>query len=125
MGMSRTLFYRLRGRLERYGPDGVHPKRRAVTAIMRQQKGATTLAVGVPLLIFALPIVNTSLAVARRLAAGQRNGGTGLVAHARGVSQVFKGDRSHIHHRLLDLGLTGAPCSFCTPWPVSSRPWRS
>jgi hypothetical protein len=27
-GMSRTLFYRLRGRLEQYGPEGVHPKRR-------------------------------------------------------------------------------------------------
>jgi hypothetical protein len=27
-GMSRTVFYRLRGRLEQYGPDGVHPKRR-------------------------------------------------------------------------------------------------
>ena len=27
-GMSRTLFYRLRRRLEHYGPDGVHPKRR-------------------------------------------------------------------------------------------------
>ena len=27
-GMSRTLFYRLRHRLELYGPDGVHPKRR-------------------------------------------------------------------------------------------------
>ena len=26
-GMSRTLFYRLRQRLEQYGPDGVHPKR--------------------------------------------------------------------------------------------------
>lgn len=26
-GMSRTLFYRLRRRLEQYGPDGVHPKR--------------------------------------------------------------------------------------------------
>jgi transposase InsO family protein len=26
-GMSRTLFYRLRRRLEDYGPDGVHPKR--------------------------------------------------------------------------------------------------
>jgi hypothetical protein len=25
--MSRTLFYRLRARLEQYGPDGVHPKR--------------------------------------------------------------------------------------------------
>src|SRR5688572_28510182 len=27
-GMSRTVFYRLRRRLEQYGPDGVHPKRR-------------------------------------------------------------------------------------------------
>ena len=27
-GMSRTVFYRLRARLEQYGPDGVHPKRR-------------------------------------------------------------------------------------------------
>ena len=27
-GMSRTVFYRLRARLEHYGPDGVHPKRR-------------------------------------------------------------------------------------------------
>ena len=26
-GMSRTVFYRLRRRLEQYGPDGVHPKR--------------------------------------------------------------------------------------------------
>lgn len=26
-GVSRTLFYRLRARLEQYGPDGVHPKR--------------------------------------------------------------------------------------------------
>jgi len=27
-GMSRTVFYRLRARLEEYGADGVHPKRR-------------------------------------------------------------------------------------------------
>ena len=27
-GMSRTVFYRRRQRLEQYGPDGVHPKRR-------------------------------------------------------------------------------------------------
>ena len=27
-GLSRTVFYRLRQRLEQYGPDGVHPKRR-------------------------------------------------------------------------------------------------
>jgi UDP-GlcNAc:undecaprenyl-phosphate GlcNAc-1-phosphate transferase len=78
----------------------------SVTAIMGQQKSATTLAVGVPLLIFALPIVDTSLAVTRRLAGGRRNGGAGLVGQLRGVSQVFKGDRSHIHHRLLDFGFS-------------------
>ena len=27
--VSRTVFYRWRARLGRYGPDGVHPKRRA------------------------------------------------------------------------------------------------
>ena len=27
-GVSRTVFYRWRQRLEQYGPDGVHPKRR-------------------------------------------------------------------------------------------------
>ena len=26
-GISRALFYRWRKRLERYGPDGVHPRR--------------------------------------------------------------------------------------------------
>jgi len=26
-GISRALFYRWRQRLERYGPDGVHPRR--------------------------------------------------------------------------------------------------
>ena len=31
-GMSRTVFYRLRKRLELYGPDGVHPKRRQARA---------------------------------------------------------------------------------------------
>ena len=29
-GLSRTVFYRWRRRLEEYGPDGVHPKRRQV-----------------------------------------------------------------------------------------------
>ena len=31
-GLSRTLFYRLSKRFELYGPDGVHPKRRAARA---------------------------------------------------------------------------------------------
>src|SRR6059036_3292391 len=28
VGISRTVFYRWRKRLERYGPDGLHPRRR-------------------------------------------------------------------------------------------------
>ena len=31
-GISRTLFYRWRERFERYGPDGLHPRRRAARA---------------------------------------------------------------------------------------------
>jgi len=31
-GISRTLFYRWRNRLERYGPDGVHPRRQRARA---------------------------------------------------------------------------------------------
>jgi UDP-GlcNAc:undecaprenyl-phosphate GlcNAc-1-phosphate transferase len=77
-----------------------------VTAITGQQKGATTLAIGVPLLIFALPIAETSLTVLRRVVAGQRNGGPGVVAHLRGLSQIFQADRAHLHHRLLDGGLS-------------------
>jgi len=32
-GISRTLFYRWKRRLERYGADGVHPRRRAAYRI--------------------------------------------------------------------------------------------
>ena len=32
-GMSRTVFYRLRKRLEQYGPDGVHPARMPVVGV--------------------------------------------------------------------------------------------
>ncbi len=56
----------------------------AVTAITGQQKGATTLAAGVPLLIFALPILETVTTAVRRLVVGQRDAGPGLLdARAR------------------------------------------
>ena len=78
----------------------------AVTAIMGQQKDATTLAVAVPLVIFALPIADTSITIVRRLAGGRSIGGTGLISHVRRLSDIFRADRSHIHHRLLDLRLS-------------------
>ncbi|HEV8615455.1 MAG TPA: MraY family glycosyltransferase [Methylomirabilota bacterium] len=65
----------------------------AVTAITGWQKGATALAVAVPLLIFALPIAETLLSMGRR-------------ARLLGLRHVFSADREHMHHRLLALGLS-------------------
>ena len=65
----------------------------AVTAITGWQKGATALAVAVPLLIFALPISETLLSMGRR-------------ARGLGPRHVFSADREHMHHRLLGLGLS-------------------
>ena len=53
-GMSRTLFYRLRQRLEQYGPDGVHPKRgrarpgRPPTVPVQTERRVIALAVAWP-----------------------------------------------------------------------------
>lgn len=72
----------------------------AATAVTGWQKGATALAAGVPLLIFALPIADSGLALVRR----------GLARPARGRSvtailrQIAEPDREHIHHRMLALG---------------------
>ena len=65
----------------------------AVTAITGWQKGATALAVAVPLLIFALPISETVLSIVRR-------------THGLGIRHVFSPDQQHMHHRLLGLGLS-------------------
>jgi UDP-GlcNAc:undecaprenyl-phosphate GlcNAc-1-phosphate transferase len=65
----------------------------AVTAITGLQKGATALAVAVPLLIFALPISETVLSVVRR-------------TRGLGLRHVFSADREHIHYRLLGLGFS-------------------
>ena len=72
----------------------------AATAITGWQKGATALATGVPLLIFALPIADSALALARRSIARPSDGRS-----IRSVlRQIAQPDREHIHHRLLALG---------------------
>ncbi len=78
----------------------------AVTAITGQQKGATTLAVGVPLLIFLLPLADTTFTVVRRFVAGQRHSGVSVGTRLHGLSGVFTADRRHLHHRLMDRGLS-------------------
>lgn len=72
----------------------------AATAITGWQKGATALATAVPLLIFALPIADSALALLRRAIARPADG--------RSVStilrQIAQPDRRHIHHRMLAMG---------------------
>lgn len=77
----------------------------SVTAITGQQKGATTLAAGVPLLIFALPLAETVATVLRRLVAGQRESAPGVSSRMRAIGQVFSPDSGHLHHRLIRAGL--------------------
>jgi len=79
----------------------------AVTAVRGSQKGPTAVAILVPLMVLGLPVLDTSLAVARRLYRLGRHGSApgGRVLYVlRNVRQVFLPDRAHIHHRLLDLG---------------------
>lgn len=54
-------------------------------------KGATTVALAVPVLILGLPVMDTLFSVVRRLRSGR---------------PVYQADRGHLHHRLLDLGLS-------------------
>jgi UDP-GlcNAc:undecaprenyl-phosphate GlcNAc-1-phosphate transferase len=63
----------------------------ATTAIQTNQKASTAVAIVVPIVALGVPIVDTLLAMARRAARG---------------APIFSADRGHIHHRLLDLGLS-------------------
>ena len=72
----------------------------AATAITGWQKGATALATGVPLMIFALPIADSALALIRRGVA-RPSDGRSVGAMLR---QIAKPDREHIHHRMLAMG---------------------
>lgn len=60
-------------------------------ALLWSQKCVTLLGLTAPLMAMALPLVDTGIAIARRWLRGQ---------------PIFSADRGHIHHRLLDSGLT-------------------
>jgi UDP-GlcNAc:undecaprenyl-phosphate GlcNAc-1-phosphate transferase len=57
------------------------------------QKGSTVVAIAIPLVSLGLPVLDTGLAIVRRFLRGQ---------------PIFTADRGHIHHRLLNLGLSPA-----------------
>jgi UDP-GlcNAc:undecaprenyl-phosphate GlcNAc-1-phosphate transferase len=60
-------------------------------ALEGAQKAPTIVAVAIPVVSFGLPILETSLSVIRRLISGR---------------PVFTADREHIHHKLLQHGMT-------------------
>jgi UDP-GlcNAc:undecaprenyl-phosphate GlcNAc-1-phosphate transferase len=59
--------------------------------VLWSEKAATILGMTAPLMALSIPLLDTSLAIARRFLRRQ---------------PVFTADRGHIHHRLLDRGLT-------------------
>ncbi len=63
----------------------------AVASILQSAKTSTFLVLGVPVLLLAIPLLDTSLAFSRR---------------ALRLKNPFRADREHLHHRLLDLNFT-------------------
>src|SRR6185312_17281098 len=63
----------------------------ATTAMQTNQKASTTVAVLIPGIALGLPIMDTLLAIGRRALRGR---------------PLFQADKEHIHHKLLDRGLS-------------------
>jgi UDP-GlcNAc:undecaprenyl-phosphate GlcNAc-1-phosphate transferase len=63
----------------------------AATAMQTNQKASTAVAVLIPAIALGLPIMDTLLAIGRRALRGR---------------PLFQADREHIHHKLLDRGLS-------------------
>jgi UDP-GlcNAc:undecaprenyl-phosphate GlcNAc-1-phosphate transferase len=61
----------------------------AALSVTGTQKASTVVAVAIPLMAFALPVIDTGFAIARRFVSGK---------------PLFEGDREHIHHKLLERG---------------------
>jgi UDP-GlcNAc:undecaprenyl-phosphate/decaprenyl-phosphate GlcNAc-1-phosphate transferase len=72
----------------------------ATISVQGLLKTAATVALFFPLLVLAVPIVDTTFVVARRLKHGER---------------VFEGDQAHLHHRFLRRGFS-QPQATMTIW---------
>jgi len=82
----------------------------AVVSVRGSTKGSATVAILVPLLVLGLPLFDTTVAVTRRLyrlgASGRRSGRGSVGYVLRNIHHVFQPDRGHVHHQLIDLGLS-------------------
>ena len=81
----------------------------AVTSVRGSQKTPTAVAVLVPLLVLGLPLMDTSLAIVRRLwriAASDGAASNRARYLLSNIHQVFLPDKDHMHHRLMAVGLS-------------------
>ncbi len=63
----------------------------ATISIQGTLKSVTAIALAIPILVLGLPIFDTAFAITRR------------IVHGRPIGEA---DRGHIHHRLLDMGIS-------------------
>lgn len=63
----------------------------SIVSIWTQRKGATAVALVIPVIALGVPLLDTTLSFVRRVAKGQ---------------SPFQADREHMHHRLIALGLS-------------------
>ena len=78
----------------------------AVLALASAQKAPTGLALIVPLLVFGLPMLDTTLTILRRSIEHLKGGGRPPFALGAVARAVFRADRGHIHHLLLRWGFS-------------------
>lgn len=64
----------------------------AIISILGTAKTYTAIVLIAPLLVFALPIFDTSFAIIRR------------VITQKSIKAIFRADRGHLHHKLIDKG---------------------
>jgi len=78
----------------------------AVLSIQSSTKGSTAFSVIVPLLALGVPIMDTSLAMLRRILRAFLPDQSLPVSSLRKLHSMFLPDRRHIHHQLLAQGLS-------------------
>lgn len=70
----------------------------AALAVMGMAKSATFISIIIPVVILGLPLLDTTFAIVRRF---------------YGHKPIFQPDKEHVHHRLMDMGLSHRQSVLC------------
>ena len=76
----------------------------AAISLRGYHKGTTAIAILVPLLAFGLPLLDLGMAILRR--SGREHAAERGSTPMRVLKRISRADREHLHHNLLDLGLS-------------------